>query len=121
MFTDLWWQGMTIYGKFVILPTPKGQILKILLNNGVKLGFSSRGAGSVIESPYGDRADVVDDDYDLVTYDAVSWPSSYNAWVIYEGTNRRLVKNQGSQTQMPVLNSKKNQKYIDQMYKLLKG
>ena len=82
MFTDLWWEGKKIFGKFIILPTPNGQIFKILLNNGVKIGFSSRGAGSLIER-YGDSPDIVDEDYDLVTYDAVSWPSSQDAWVIY--------------------------------------
>lgn len=121
LFTDLWWQGKTVFGKFVVLPTPKGQILKTLLNNGVKLGFSSRGAGSVIQS-YGGSPDVVDDDFDLVTYDAVSWPSSFNAWVLYDQNgSRKLMKKQSTYKQMPILTGKQNQKYIDQMYKLLKG
>jgi hypothetical protein len=48
LFTDLWWVNKKVFGKFVILPTPNGQIFKVLLNNGVKVGFSSRGAGSLI-------------------------------------------------------------------------
>ena len=119
MFTNIWWQGKKVFGKFVILPTPKGQIFKTLLNNGCKIGFSSRGAGSLIQS-YGDSPDVVDDDYDLVTYDAVSWPSSFNAWVFYQGT-KRTVKRQATKSELPLLNGSENQKYIEDLYKILKG
>lgn len=118
LFTDLWWVDKKVFGKFVILPTTLGQQFKILLNNGVKIGFSSRGAGSLIQG-YGQSSDIVEDDYDLVTYDAVSWPSSMNAWVIYQGNKRRVVKKQSTQNRMPLLIGKENQKYIDQMYNLL--
>lgn len=125
MFTDLWWQGKFVYGKFIILPTPKGQIFKTLLNNGVKIGFSSRGAGSTTQG-YGQQPDIVQDDYDLVTYDAVSWPSSYNAWVIYQSNgNKKLVhtRNQSVVSKKPMLyvDVKQNQEYLQQMYKLIKG
>ena len=118
MFTDLWWVDKKVFGKFVILPTTLGQQFKILLNCGVKVGFSSRGAGSLIER-YGNSPDIVDDDYDLVTYDAVSWPSSMNAWVIYQGNKRKIMKKESVKNQMPLLMGKENQKYIDQMYELL--
>jgi hypothetical protein len=45
--TDIWWDGDDVKGKVQILTTPSGQILRNLIEGGVKLGISSRGLGSV--------------------------------------------------------------------------
>jgi len=50
MVTQTWWDGDTVLGKVKILDTPSGKILKALIKDGVKLGISSRGLGSVSES-----------------------------------------------------------------------
>jgi len=52
MITECWMDGSNGYGKLKILPTPMGQLVKTMLEAGVKLGVSSRGSGEV-ESPSG--------------------------------------------------------------------
>ena len=50
MITDVFMDGSNGMGKMKILPTPMGNIIKTLLESGVKLGVSSRGSGNVNES-----------------------------------------------------------------------
>ena len=47
MISETWMDGPNGYGKLKILPTPMGQLVKTMLENGVKLGVSSRGSGNV--------------------------------------------------------------------------
>ena len=46
LVTDIWWDGGNVMGKVQVLSTPSGQVLKSLVEAGVKLGISSRGLGS---------------------------------------------------------------------------
>jgi len=72
-----------VYGSIEILDkTPSGAILKGLIESGVKLGISSRGVGSVKKQ--GDYH-VVQDDFQLICWDAVSEPSTPGAFLIPEG------------------------------------
>ena len=87
--TEAWWDGDTVLGKVRILDTPSGEILKALIKNGVKLGISSRGLGSVRESS-GDV--VVEDDFQLICFDFVSEPSTPNAYM-YTGGKMQENKN----------------------------
>ena len=57
MITEMWMDGPNGYGKLKILPTPMGQLVKTMLESGVKLGVSSRGSGNVQE----DATDPFDD------------------------------------------------------------
>lgn len=68
-------------GKLKILPTPMGQLVRTMLESGVKLGVSSRGSGNVNES----NGHV--SDFEIVTVDVVACPSAPNAYptAIYEG------------------------------------
>ena len=50
MIEKMWMDGQDGYGRLKLLPTPMGNICKTLLENGVKLGVSSRGSGNVTES-----------------------------------------------------------------------
>ena len=77
----MWCEGATGYGKLKILPTPMGQLVKTMLESGVKLGVSSRGSGNV-----DDRTGHVSD-FEIVTVDVVAQPSAPNAYptAIYEG------------------------------------
>lgn len=76
--------GSDIYGKAKVLDTPCGQIVKNLMNEGVKLGVSTRGMGS-LEKKGG--ANYVKEDFMLAAIDIVADPSAPNAFVdgIMEG------------------------------------
>jgi len=62
---SLEWKGNDVYGKAKILDTPKGTILRTLVKEG-NIGVSTRGLGTVNESGK------VNDDFNLITIDAVS-------------------------------------------------
>ncbi len=89
MITDVWWDGNDVMGKAQILNTPSGQVLKELVNAGVKLGISSRGLGSVHESQ---GKTIVEDDFQLICFDFVSEPSTSGAFMMTEGKNINLDK-----------------------------
>jgi Prohead core protein serine protease len=80
MITEMWMDGPNGYGKLKILPTPMGQLVKTMLESGVKLGVSSRGSGNVNE------ANGHVSDFEIVTVDVVAQPSAPNAYpkAIYE-------------------------------------
>ena len=78
MITEMWWDGPNVMGKVKILNTPSGKILQDLVNDGVKLGISSRGLGSVSEAQ---GRTIVEDDFQLICFDIVSEPSTPDAYV----------------------------------------
>ena len=79
MITNMWMEDANGYGKLKILPTPMGQLVKTMLESGVKLGVSSRGSGEVTES--GDVSG-----FEIITVDVVAQPSAPGAYPtpIYE-------------------------------------
>jgi len=81
MVTKVWWDGNDVMGKVKILNTPSGQILRSLVDSGVKLGISSRGLGSVHEDA---GSTVVEDDFQLICFDFVSEPSTQGAYMMKE-------------------------------------
>ena len=80
MIENMWMDGPNGFGKLKILPTPMGQLVKTMLESGVKLGVSSRGSGEVDES----TSHVTG--FEIVTVDVVAQPSAPNAYpkAIYE-------------------------------------
>jgi len=83
--TSLTAEGTNFVGKAQILDTPMGKIAKSLLEDGVKLGVSSRGMGSIDKR---EDCNVVMDDFMLATAaDIVADPSAPDAFVngIMEG------------------------------------
>ena len=72
------WSGNDVVGKATILETPMGQIVKGLLDGGVKLGVSTRGMGSLQRT---NDAMVVKDDFLLNAVDIVQDPSAPSAFV----------------------------------------
>ena len=82
--TELKWNGNDVMGKALILDTPNGQIVKGLLDGGVKLGVSTRGMGT-LENRGG--INMVKEDYVMNTVDIVQDPSAPSAFVngIMEG------------------------------------
>ena len=79
LVTEIWWDGDAVMGKVQILNTPSGQILRSLVESGVKLGISSRGMGSVHEDRMGNT--IVEDDFNLICFDFVSDPSTIGAFM----------------------------------------
>lgn len=80
----LWWQGEDVMGKFEVLDTPSGRILKDLIKADVKLGISSRGLGTVKEAQ---GHVVVEDDFQLICFDIVSEPSTPGAYMRVQKNN----------------------------------
>ena len=80
MITEMWMDGPCGHGKLKVLPTPMGEMVKSMLEAGVKLGVSSRGSGDVSESS-GHVSN-----FEIVTVDIVAQPSAPHAYpkAIYE-------------------------------------
>ena len=96
MITDLYPDGKNFIGEAKILSTPMGEIVKSLMDDGAKLGVSSRGMGSLDQK---NGANYVRNDFYLATAaDIVADPSAPNAFVegIMEGKewvwNNGLIK-----------------------------
>lgn len=87
MITQMWMDGPNGYGKFKILPTPMGNLIRTMLESGVKLGVSSRGSGNV-----DDMSGKVSD-FEIITVDIVAQPSAPGAYPtpVYE----HLMNNRG--------------------------
>ena len=94
MITDLYPDGKNFIGEAKILSTPMGKIVENLMEDGAKLGVSSRGMGSLNQK---NGANYVRNDFYLATAaDIVADPSAPNAFVhgIMEG--KEWVWNNGS-------------------------
>ena len=80
----MWWDGDEIWGTVEIFsdPGPKGtvsgRIAGALVNNGLTIGISSRGMGSLKQM--GEVMEV-QDDFELLTWDLVSNPSNPDSWM----------------------------------------
>ena len=81
--TDMHFEGDNLLGTVEILTTPSGNILRELFKNGIKLGISSRGMGSVetVQEADGQQAVKVGDDFELIAFDFVSNPSTHGAFL----------------------------------------
>ena len=77
---NMWMDGPNGYGKLKIVPTPMGNIIRVLIESGATLGVSSRGSGEV------DNSGNVSN-YEIITVDIVAQPSAPEAYpkAIYEG------------------------------------
>ena len=73
MIERMWMDGQDGLGRLKLLPTPMGNICKTLIENGVKLGVSSRGSGNVNDS--GKVSD-----FEIQTVDIVANPSAPDAY-----------------------------------------
>ena len=78
--TEMSFNGDDLVGTVEILTTPSGNILRELFKNGIKLGISSRGMGSVEPMRESD-AQQVGDDFELIAFDFVSNPSTHGAFL----------------------------------------
>ena len=118
MIEKMWMDGPAGYGKLKILPTPMGQLVKTMLESGVKLGVSSRGSGNVND------ANGHVSDFEIVTVDVVAQPSAPNAYptAIYEG----LLNHAGGAKLLEMFKdpakSSKAQRYVkEEVMRLIRG
>ena len=105
MVTELYPDGKNFVGEAKILKTPMGEIVKNLMDEGAKLGVSSRGMGSLDQR---NGANYVRNDFYLATAaDIVADPSAPNAFVegIMEG--KEWVWNHGSLIESELVEMKK--------------
>jgi Kyanoviridae head maturation protease len=86
---EMHWEGDDLCGTMEILSTPSGNIVRELMRNRIRLGVSSRGVGSIIETTQ-DSVEV-DDDFNLICFDIVSNPSTHGAFLA-EGVNNALFR-----------------------------
>ena len=109
MITEMWMDGPNGYGKLKILPTPMGQLVKTMLEAGVKLGVSSRGSGNVSDDGSGNVTD-----FEIITVDVVAQPSAPGAYPtpIYEHLMNTRGGYKAFQASREVQGDKKAQKYL---------
>ncbi len=79
LITEMRREGNNFYGKAKILGTPMGEIVKTFIDEGIKIGVSTRGLGSVKQLKNGVME--VQNDFHLSTVDIVTDPSAPNAFV----------------------------------------
>jgi hypothetical protein len=122
IITDVWWDGIILMGKLKLLTSPgfhergivstKGDQAANLLRQGVTLGISSRGVGSL--KKVGDRNEV-QDDFELICFDLVSSPSTPGAYLFTDPEERKnFEENLDEETQ------RKSQGSIDKSVDLMK-
>ncbi len=93
--TDIWWEGNILMGKIKLLTSPgfhergviscKGDMAANYLRQGVTLGISSRGVGSLAKK--GEQNEV-QDDFELICFDLVSSPSTPGAYLFLNPEDR---------------------------------
>jgi hypothetical protein len=118
MITDMWMDGPNGFGKMKILPTPMGNLVKTMLESGVKLGVSSRGSGEVNES----TGEV--NGFEIITVDVVAQPSAPGAYPtpIYEHFMNTRGGYSAIRAAQEVSQDAKAQKYLkEQMLRVIKG
>jgi len=74
----LWWDGKVLMGEGSVLNTPMGKLLRSLINDGVRVGISSRGVGNGKVNE--DGILVIERGYKLITFDCVADPSTNAAF-----------------------------------------
>jgi len=91
---EVWWEGNDIKGKVEVLyKVPAGQIILGLMESDLSIGLSSRGVGSTSLNESG--KEVVEDDYSLICWDAVSLGSVTGAGFLKESTDLRKYLTEG--------------------------
>jgi len=77
IITKLWFEGNEVYGEAEILSTPAGKVVESLIKDGIRIGVSSRGMGTLSE---GNGHKIVNEDFKLLTFDIVADPSTRGAF-----------------------------------------
>jgi hypothetical protein len=118
MITNMWMEGPNGYGKFKILPTPMGNLIRTMLEAGVKLGVSSRGSGNV------DDGSGKVSEFEIITVDIVAQPSAPGAYPtpVYEHLMNTRGGYRSLQVAKEVKEDPKAQKYLQEsLLQIIKG
>ena len=118
MITQMWMEGPNGYGKMKILPTPMGNLIRTMLESGVKLGVSSRGSGNV------DDLSGRVSDFEIITVDVVAQPSAPGAYPtpVYEHLMNTRGGNKALRVATEVKEDPKAQKYLkESLLNIIKG
>lgn len=118
MITQMWMEGPNGYGKMKILPTPMGNLVRTMLESGVKLGVSSRGSGNVNDG----NGHV--SDFEIITVDVVAQPSAPGAYPtpVYEHLMNGRGGMRAFKVAQEVKEDPKAQKYIKEaLLNVIKG
>jgi hypothetical protein len=125
IITDVWWDKNILMGKLKLLTSPgfhergivstKGDQAANLMRQGVTMGVSSRGVGSL--KKVGERNEV-QDDFELICFDLVSSPSTPGAY-LFSDVNERGNYEENLEEEKKIQQPEKNlDKSIDLMKKL---
>jgi hypothetical protein len=118
MITQMWMDGPNGYGKMKVLPTPMGQLVRTMLESGVKLGVSSRGSGNV-----NDGSGEVSE-FEIITVDIVAQPSAPGAYPtpVYEHIMNMRGGARAMRISKEVQDDPKAQKYLREvMLQIISG
>ena len=95
LITDIWWENNVLMGKIKLLTTPgfhergivssKGDVAANMMRQGVTMGVSSRGVGSLVKKG---NENEVQDDFELICFDLVSSPSTPGAYLYLNKEDR---------------------------------
>ena len=128
LITEIWWDSNILMGKLKLLTSPgfhesgivstKGDQAANLMRQGVTLGISSRGVGSL--KKVGERNEV-QDDFELICFDLVSSPSTPGAYLFLNPEDRKKYEEnleEEKRMREPRMESNSVSKSIDLMKKL---
>jgi len=123
LITDIWWEGNILMGKIKLLTSPgfhetgvvstKGDIAANLMRQGVTMGVSSRGVGSL--KKVGERNEV-QDDFELICFDLVSSPSTPGAYLFVNPEDRNKYEENLDEEK----NRKDSNQFVDKSVDLMK-
>jgi len=95
LITEVWWEDNVLMGKIKLLTTPgfhergivssKGDVAANMMRQGVTMGVSSRGVGSLVKK--GEQNEV-QEDFELICFDLVSSPSTPGAYLYLNKDDR---------------------------------
>ena len=124
LITDIWWEDNVLMGKIKLLTTPgfhergivssKGDVAANMMRQGVTMGVSSRGVGSLVKK--GEQNEV-QDDFELICFDLVSSPSTPGAYLYLNQDDRPKYEEKLEEHRVEVSNSGLD-KSIDLMKRL---
>jgi len=125
LITDVWWEDNVLVGKIKLLTTPgfhergivssKGDIAANMMRQGVTMGVSSRGVGSLVKK--GEQNEV-QDDFELICFDLVSSPSTPGAYLYLNKGDRTKYEEKLTENENIELSSNPLSKSVDLMKRL---
>jgi hypothetical protein len=125
LITDVWWEDNVLMGKIKLLTSPgfhergiissKGDVAANMMRQGVTMGVSSRGVGSLVKK--GEQNEV-QDDFELICFDLVSSPSTPGAYLYLNKEDRPKYEEKLTEHENLELTSNPLSKSVDLMKRL---